>query len=54
MGWSAVSDRPMDWPTFALARQLLSEMRVGSRIREAQAVEDAEFKHTKTALEMRR
>lgn len=44
----------MDWPTFALARQLLTELRVGSRVREAQAIEDEQFKRTRSALEMQR
>jgi hypothetical protein len=44
----------MDWPTFALARQLLMEMRVGSRVREAQREEDEQFKRTRSALETRR
>jgi hypothetical protein len=34
----------MDWPTFALARQALVEERIGTRIREQKAIEDAQAK----------
>jgi len=44
----------MDWPTFALARQLLTEIRVGTRIREAQREEDAGFRQSKATLETHR
>lgn len=42
-GWAAVSDSPMDWETFGLARLLLAEERAGRRVRMAQALEDAAF-----------
>ncbi len=38
----------MDWKDFALARQLLVEERIGTRIREAKAAEDHKFKSAKT------
>ncbi len=49
-GWSAVSDEPMDWTEFSIARQLLAEERVGTRVREAEAAEDAAFAAAKAAL----
>ena len=38
----------MTWKDYALARQLLVEERIGTRIREAQAAEDRKFKSAKT------
>lgn len=43
-GWSAVSAEPMDWTEYHLARQLLGEERVGTRLRAAAAEEDAAFR----------
>ncbi len=40
----------MTWQDYALARQLLVEERIGTRIREAQAAEHAKFKSAKTKL----
>jgi hypothetical protein len=34
----------MDWPEYAGARQLLLEERIGTRVRESKAIEDAKFK----------
>jgi hypothetical protein len=51
-GFAAV-DR-MTWQEYALARQMLVEERIGTRIREAQRVEDAKFRKSKKALEKRR
>jgi hypothetical protein len=46
-GWSAVAgpDR-MTWPEYALARQYLVEERIGSKVREAQALERAQARQT--------
>jgi len=49
-GWSAVSDRPMDWEEFMLARQLLTDETVGRAVRAAAEAEDASFKRTKKRL----
>ena len=40
----------MTWQDYALARQLLVEERIGTRIREAQAAEDVKSKSAKTKL----
>jgi hypothetical protein len=40
----------MSWPQFALARQLLSEERIGTAVRQAAADEDAEFDKSREAL----
>jgi hypothetical protein len=40
----------MDWKYYALARQLLLEERIGTRIREAKAAEEAKFKSTASVL----
>ena len=53
-GWAAVADRPMDWEEFQMARQVLAEERVGTRVRSAQAEEDAEFAAVRDALTTRR
>jgi hypothetical protein len=34
----------MDWPEYAAARQMLVEERIGTRVREAKALEDAKAK----------
>jgi hypothetical protein len=34
----------MSWTDYALARQYLTETRIGTRIREAKAIEDAQAK----------
>lgn len=34
----------MSWEDYSLARQLLVEERIGTRLREAQHLEDAKFK----------
>ena len=49
-GWSAVSDEPMTWDDFQIARQLLAEQRVGRRIRQIEAEEDAAFDAVKAQL----
>lgn len=36
----------MDWFDFQLARQFLVEERIGTRVREAKAIEDAKAKDT--------
>lgn len=41
----------MTWPEYALARQLLSEERIGTRLREAQHIEDARFQSSSKALQ---
>jgi hypothetical protein len=41
----------MTWPEAKAALQLLAEESVGRHIREAQAIEDAEYERTKSALE---
>lgn len=40
----------MTWQEYALARQLLVEERIGTRVREAKAVEDAKHKASVKAL----
>jgi hypothetical protein len=40
----------MSWLQFALARQLLSEERIGTAVRQAAADEDAEFNKSREAL----
>jgi hypothetical protein len=40
----------MDWRQFALARKYLVEHRIGTRIREQQAVEKAQARASKKAL----
>ena len=40
-GWAAVSSEPMGWQDYALARQNLVEHRIGTRLREQKAREDA-------------
>ena len=40
----------MTWQEYALARQLLVEERIGTRVREAKAVEDAKAKASVNAL----
>lgn len=45
-GWSAVSSEPMTWRDFALARQQQVEERIGTRIREMRAREDAQAHET--------
>lgn len=52
-GWSAVSDQPMDWETFALARQLLTDETVGRAVRSMADAEDAAFVHARTAVRNR-
>lgn len=47
-GFEAI-DR-MTWQDYALARQFLSEKHVGSRIREAKAIEDAQAKAARKNL----
>lgn len=44
----------MDWPTYYLARQLLSEEVVGSRLREIEREELAEFRQSARTLQERR
>jgi hypothetical protein len=39
----------MDWPEYAGARQYLVEHRIGTRIREAKAIEDAQAKANRKA-----
>jgi hypothetical protein len=53
-GWSAVSTEPMTWTEYALARQLLVEERIGTRIREAQHAEAAQARAASKALSRRR
>jgi hypothetical protein len=40
----------MTWQDYALARQLLVEKYIGTRVREARAVEDAKFARTGQAI----
>ncbi len=40
----------MSWQDYALARQLLVEERIGTRIREAQQAEAAQLKKAKSEL----
>ena len=40
----------MDWETYALARQYLVEKFIGTRLREAKAVEEAQAKAAAKAL----
>ena len=40
----------MTWQEYTLARQLLVEERIGTRIREAKAIEDAKHKASAKAL----
>lgn len=40
----------MGWEDFFLARQLLAEETVGHSVREAKAIEDAEFRQSKSQL----
>lgn len=49
-GWSAVSSEPMTWADFALARQQQVEERIGTRIREERAREDAIARKTGETL----
>ena len=49
-GWSAVSDEPMDWTDYHLARQLLAEEKVGTRTRQAEADEDGAFAAAKNLI----
>lgn len=42
----------MDWPTYAAARQYLTEERVGSKVREAQEIERIQARES--ARNMRR
>jgi hypothetical protein len=42
----------MSWEEYCLARQLLVEERIGTRIREAKAIEDA--KHKASAKHLKR
>lgn len=51
-GFEAVSR--MTWQEFALARQYLVEREIGTRLREAKAVEDAKAKRAKKELERKR
>lgn len=41
----------MTWEEYSLARQLLSEERVGTRVREAKHIEDAKFKASTKKLQ---
>lgn len=41
----------MTWEEYCLARQLLVEERIGTRLREAQHHEDAKFKASTQALQ---
>jgi hypothetical protein len=50
-GFDAI-DR-MTWEDYALARQYLVEHRIGTRLREQRAVEDAQAKAAKKALDAR-
>jgi len=52
-GWAAVSSEPMDWETFELGRQLLLEINSGRRVREAKAIEDAEYAASRSAISRR-
>jgi hypothetical protein len=47
-GFEAV--KRMTWEEYSLARQFISEKYVGSRIREAKAVEDAQAKAARKNL----
>lgn len=40
----------MDWAEFSAARQLLAEERVGTRVREQAAREDAAFKQAQQGI----
>lgn len=40
----------MTWTEYALARQLLVEERIGTRLREAEAIEKAKAKASRKAL----
>jgi len=44
----------MGWVDYALARQLLVEERIGTRIREAQHIESAKARASRSALDGRR
>jgi hypothetical protein len=44
----------MTWTDYALARQLLVEERIGTRIREQRHIEDAQARSTANALSRRR
>jgi hypothetical protein len=44
----------MTWQEYALARQYLVETRIGTRIREAKAIEDEQAKASRRALSQRR
>lgn len=41
----------MDWREYSLARQLLVEERIGTRLRESQRLEDQRFKTSSRALQ---
>jgi hypothetical protein len=43
----------MTWHDYALARQLLVEERIGTRVREAKYIEDAQARATSSALSRR-
>lgn len=49
-GWGAVSPEPMDWTEYQIAVRLLAEERVGTRVREAEAQEDAAFQAARKSL----
>ena len=44
----------MTWQEYALARKYLVEREIGTRIREAKALEDAKAKQARKQLEKRR
>ena len=50
-GFAAID--AMSWQEYALARQLLVEERIGTRLREAQHVEDAKARASRKAMSSR-
>jgi hypothetical protein len=48
-GWAAISSQPMDWEDYSLARKYLVEHRIGTRIREQKAIEDAQARANRKA-----
>ena len=43
----------MSWQEYALARQLLAEERIGTRLRESKSIEDAQAKANRKASSSR-
>lgn len=52
-GWAAVSDRPMTFPQYALARQFVTEETIGTQLRKMKREEDAQFAASVSSMQKR-